>query len=225
MEKQGGRFNLEELVEEFRRYSEEKTIEATWEPFVEVNNEDVVTKVWRRPEPDGSNGWQSWAIVSGVVPHKLLQIYGDYEFRKQYMEYTTSYLPLEREDKENGDYNHVVYWRVTMPLIGYFTSEREYLFRRTQTKIGDCTVVLDESLTEHALAPLNDKYVRISSYNMAIVVKELEGGKTEVLMKYLTPLNIAMPLPQKLLNWGASVGLNKYLNAVKKAIQEYDKKT
>jgi len=132
------------------------------------------------------------------------------------------YYPLEREDNENGDYSHIVYWRVKLLLVlGYFTAECKYLFRRTQKSVGSLIVVLDESIHEHAQAPKNNKYVRVEDYNTATIFKQKEVGKVEILLKYLTPINIKMPIPQSMLNWGASVGLNRYLEIMKKAIMEY----
>jgi len=212
------KFDLNQLVQEFNDF--DKTVDMSWEIFVNVINSDITAKIWRRPEVDGTN-WQSWALLSGVAASELLEIYGDYDFRRKYMELTTSYFPIEREDKENGDYSHVVYWRVKLPLVGYFTAEREYLFRRTQKKIGDVTILLDESMPEHDQAPKNSKYVRVANYNSAMIFKEKEDHKAEVFVKYLTPLNIQMPIPQALLNWGATVGLNRYLTILKKAITEH----
>jgi len=216
------KFDLNQLLVEFKEFTEkEQRVDDTWQLFVNVQNADIVSKIWRRPESDGANCWQLWAIMNGVSSSELLEIFKDYDFRRKYMQLTTSYYPLEREDKENGDYSHIVYWRAKMPLIGYFTAEREYLFRRSQCKLEDVTIILDESIQEHEQVPTNSKYVRISDYNVAMIFKEYEDQKAEVFVKYLTPLNIKMPIPQSVLNWCAGVGLNQYLSILKKAIAEF----
>jgi len=216
------KFDLNQLLVEFKEFSaKEHTLDDSWQLFVDVQNDDIVSKIWRRPESDGSNCWQSWTIINGVSSAEFLEIYKDYDFRRKYETLTTSYYPLVREDKENGDYSHIVYWRSKLPLVGYFTAEREYLFRRSQCKLEDVTIVLDESIQEHEKAPLNPNYVRIPDYNVAMIFKEYEDQKAEVFMKYLTPLNIKMPIPQAVLNWFAGVGLNYFQSMLKKSIAEF----
>jgi len=220
-----GKFDVHQLVTQFRDFVTHKTVEEGWMLYVDVNTPDITAKIWRKQEPDGAHCWQAWSILQGVTCPVLLKLNKDYEFRRKYMEYTTSYYPLETKEEENGDYKHTVYWRVKLPFVGYFTAEREYLFYRTQVQVDDVTVVLDESIDHHDQVPKNPSYVRVDNYNSAMIFRDKEGGCTEVMIKYLTPLNIKMPIPQSLLNWGAGVGLNKYLGAIKKAIEEYQDKS
>jgi len=211
---------IEEQVSQFYQISESlECDDEGWTLFVEKVIGNISFKSWRKQKGKGLYMYKTIALLSNFDVNLLLKLQRDLQFMKNYDDYTPALHIVESEDYDDESYSDIIYWRIKIPFIP-FLSERDYIFFRNVRKFNDCWVMYDKSIDFESY-PKFKNFVRIDDYERVQIIRQTEDNQLQFYLNYLTPMDLKMKIPLKLINWFASSGLTTYVEKLKKCLNDY----
>jgi len=171
-------------------------------------------KAWRRPHAGSAlYEYRTVGVISEVPPKQYYKFYLD---SLAWKTWDTNMEMVEIINKESEQVDWL-YWGVKFPFP---FSNRDYVYRRQATELGNETYLIHCKAAPQDSKPATSKRVRVVQYECTVAMKTAADGKsTQLFLDYFEDLQ--MSIPTTLMNWVTKTAVPEFIKKVSAQAKAY----